>query len=531
VIHRGPYPDIEVPDLPLADLVLRKARELGSKPAFIDEASGRILTFSELAESIARVSSGLVRRGFAKGDVLAICTPNALEFPIVFHAVARAGGIVTPVNPLSTAEEIRKQLVDSGARFVLASAHLADKVREASAGTRVEEIFVAVANGETGATGATGDPCDLTPFSALFDRSGDARMPPIDPREDVVALPYSSGTTGLPKGVMLTHRNLVANVLQLDVGHMRADDVLICVLPMFHIYGMSAIVNQGLRLGCTTVVMPRCDVTQLVEALARHRVTFAHLVPPILLEIAKNPLLARVDLEHVRVMFSGAAPLSSELSGAVAQRVGCEVVQGYGMTEASPATHMTPARPHAAKHGSVGTCLANTECRIVDPESGRDLPAGEPGELWVRGPQVMKGYLNNPEATRATVDDEGWLHTGDIARVDADGHFFIVDRVKELIKYKGWQIAPAELEAILLTHPSVADAAVIGVPDDEAGELPKVFVVRRGEVSAEEILAFVAARVAPYKKVRALEFIDKIPKSPSGKILRRLLAARRPAGE
>ena len=511
LIQRGPYPSLAIPQVALAEFVLDRPRRLGSKPAFVDVESGRIVTHAGFVESVERASSGFVRRGLMKGDVVALAAANSVDCPIVFHSIVRAGGIITPVPPLASGDDITKQLKDSGARFVVASAELAPKVATTATGTSVEEIF-------------TIEPTsDFLPFASLLADSGSLRMPAIDPRIDVAALPYSSGTTGLSKGVMLTHRNLVANVLQLDIGHMRADDTLVCLLPLSHIYGITAIQNMALALGATTVVMGRFDLARLVDVLVRHRVTYAPLVPPILLEITKNACFEGIDLRHVRVMFSGAAPLSAEVSKAVTQRVGCAVLQGYGMTESSPATHMTPMPPHAAKHGSVGWPLSDTEMRIVDTATERDVDSGADGEILVRGPQVMKGYLNNPAATRATVDDDGWLHTGDIGRVDADGHLFVVDRVKELIKYKGWQVAPAELEALLVTHPAIRDAAVVGVRDDECGEVPKAFVVCRQPITAEEVLAFVAERVAPYKKLRMVSFVERIPKSASGKILRRVL--------
>lgn len=516
MIQRGPFPSLDIPDTSLADFVLRRARTLGSKPAFVDAVSGASITYAGVLESVVRASSGFVRRGLVHGDVVATMMPNSIECPVVFHAVGRAGASVAPLNPLLTADEARKLLVECGARRLVAGAGCMAKARQAAHATRVEEI---VSCGDVTASGRE----DSVPFAALLADSGSARMPPIDPISDVAALPFSSGTTGLSKGVMLTHRNLIANVMQLDVGHLRTDDVLVCVLPLSHIYGITAIQNIALALGATTMLMPRFDLDQLVDVLVRRRATYVPLVPPVLLELVKNPHFAALELPDVRILFSGAAPLSAEVSHALARRFGCEVVQGYGMTEASPATHMTPPGPHASRHGSVGWPLADTEVRLVSTDHGGDVEEGEPGEVLVRGPQVMKGYWNRPEATRATVDVEGWLHTGDIGRMDRDGHLFVVDRVKELIKYKAWQIAPAELEALLLTHPMVCDAAVVGVRDEEAGEVPKAFVVVRAGACAEEIVAFVAERVAPYKKVRAIEIVERIPKSPAGKILRRLL--------
>jgi acyl-CoA synthetase (AMP-forming)/AMP-acid ligase II len=343
----------------------------------------------------------------------------------------------------------------------------------------------------------------------------------IDPANDVVVLPYSSGTTGLPKGVMLTHRNLLANLVQIDAMEDQDLQALVGVLPFFHIYGMMIVLNFGLRRGATCVTLPRFDLELFLRVLQDWPITLAHIVPPIAVALAKHPVVDNYDLSGVRWLFSGAAPLGPQLTEAVETRLNVRVRQGYGMTEASPATHYT--QPGADRPGKIGPLMPCTEGRIVDPETGADLPAGLPGEIWVRGPQVMKGYLNNPEATARTVDSEGWLRTGDIGVVDEDGYLEIVDRLKELIKVNGFQVAPAELEALLLKHPSIADAAVIPVKDDVAGEVPKAVVVLRAPLSAEEVMAFVEAHVAHYKRVRHVAFVDIIPKSPSGKILRRVL--------
>ena len=376
-----------------------------------------------------------------------------------------------------------------------------------------------------------------TPFNALLEADGPMPVVEIDPRHDLAALPYSSGTTGLPKGVMLTHRNLVANLCQIEpLDIMRGDDTALCVLPLFHIYGLVVIMNLSLRVGATVVMMPRFDFAEYLDNLERRRVTVAHVVPPIVLALAKQPAVEGRDLSSLRLLFSGAAPLGAELTRACSERLGCAVRQGYGMTESSPAAHITPAEIADAKPGSVGVCVPSTESKIVDVETGEQLGAGAEGEICVRGPQVMKGYLNRPEETAQTIDADGWLHTGDIGYADEDGHFFIVDRAKELIKYKGFQVAPAELEALLLTHPAIADAAVVPVEDEEAGEIPKAFVVLKpgSTLSTDdapgELMSFVAARVAPHKKIRRVELIDQIPKSPSGKILRRVLVQREREG-
>jgi acyl-CoA synthetase (AMP-forming)/AMP-acid ligase II len=301
------------------------------------------------------------------------------------------------------------------------------------------------------------------------------------------------------------------------------NDTLIGVLPLFHIYGLVVVLNLGLYQGATIVTVPRFELEPFLQLLQDHEVTLAHLVPPIVLALSKNPLVDNYKLPKLKTIFCGAAPLDENLTRACMERLDCDVRQGYGMTETSPVTHSSPADPSQVKFGSVGVPAPNTECKVVDLATGELLGSNKEGEICVRGPQVMKGYLNRPEATAATIDPEGWLHTGDIGYADADGHFFIVDRAKELIKYKGFQVPPAELEALLLTHPSVADAAVIPIPDDEAGEIPKAFVVLKKAATAEELMDFVAERVAPHKKIRLLEFIDKIPKSASGKILRRVL--------
>ena len=512
---RSEFPDVEIPDAHLTDFVLARAGELGEKPALVDATSGRTITYAQLAGSVRAVAAGLADRGFAKGDTLAHFAPNLPEYAVAFHAVATLGGVNTTANPLLTADELAAQLRDCAARLLVTVPPLLEKATAAAERSGVEEIFV-----YGGADGAT-------PFTSLEDAGGEPPDVAIDPADDLVALPYSSGTTGLPKGVMLTHRNLVANIRQTVAGLRTTEhDRVIAVMPFFHIYGLVVILNTSLHRGATIVTMPRFDLPEFLRVVQDHRITRAYVVPPIVLALAKHPLVDEFDLSSVEFMLSGAAPLSAELETACGNRLGCRMQQGYGMTEASPVTHMVPDELAGQMPGSIGLPAPNTECRLVDVATGEDVPAGEPGELWIRGPQVMKGYLGNPDATARTIDADGWLRTGDVARVDEDGVFVIVDRVKELIKYKGYQIAPAELEALLVTHPAIADAAVIPLPDEAAGEVPKAFIVASGSITPEEVTAFVAERVAPYKKVRAVELVDEIPKSPSGKILRRLLIDR-----
>jgi acyl-CoA synthetase (AMP-forming)/AMP-acid ligase II len=516
-------PQVSIPDVSITDYVLRHAARLGDKPALIDGPTGRTITYGGLAESVRRAAAGLHRIGFRKGDVFAIYSPNLPEYAVIFLAVASVGGVNTTVNPLYTADELAKQLQDSRARFLVTVAPFLDKAQEAARKSGVEAVYVFGA-----AEGAR-------PFAELLQGGGDPPKVALDPGKDLVVLPYSSGTTGLPKGVMLTHRNLVANLCQCE-GMQNFEafserDVVIAVLPFFHIYGMVVIMMLGLAGGGTIVSMPRFDLAEFLGLVQKHKVTILPLVPPIVLGLVKHPMVAQFDLSSVRLVFSGAAPLGEEMARELSRKLGCPVVQGYGMTEASPVTHLSPTRNAPMKPGSVGLIVPNTEVKIADVVTGADVTPGTEGELWIRGPQIMRGYLNQPEETAACLDRDGWYHTGDVGLVDPEGYFYIVDRTKELIKYKGLQVAPAELEALLITHPAVLDVAVVRHPDEEAGEVPKAYIVLKGDPAAkatpaEEIMAWVAGRVAPHKRVRKIEFIEQIPKSASGKILRRLLIDR-----
>jgi acyl-CoA synthetase (AMP-forming)/AMP-acid ligase II len=511
----SPHPDVTIPDLPLHEFVLAGAMDRAEVPALIDGPSGRTLTFGQLAGGVRRVAAGLAARGFAKGDVFAIFSPNLPEYALAFYGVSAAGGVNTTVSPLYTADELARQLADAGARFLLTVPPFLDKALDAAGRSGVEEVFV------------LGEAEGATPFAELLTAGDTPPRVEIDPATDLVALPYSSGTTGLPKGVMLTHRNLVANLCQGEPALLADEgERLIAVLPFFHIYGLVVLMAAALSRGSTLVTMPRFDLEQFLSLLQDQRITRAYLAPPIVLALAKHPLVDKYDLSALESIISGAAPLSAGLERACAERLGCEVMQGWGLTETSPVVTSNYNTPRGPQPGSVGVPLPNTEMRVVDPATGADVSRGETGELLVRGPQVMQGYLNAPDATAAMLDPDGWLHTGDLGKVDEHGYVYIVDRVKELIKYKGLQVAPAELEAVLISHPQVSDAAVVPYPDEEAGEVPKAFVVARDPVDPEELKAFVAERVAPHKKIRRVEFVDEIPKAASGKILRRVLMER-----
>jgi len=513
MIFSSPHPAVMIPDTSLTDFVLKRAPDLGGKPAIIDGPSGRTISYAQLTETIYRLAAGLASHGLSKGDVLAIYSTNSPEYALAFHAVAKLGGVATMVPPLFTDDELRTQLRNADAKYLLTIPQLLDSAR-AAAHAGIREIFV-IGYAERAVS-----------FASLLDTNGSIPAVKINPREDLAALPYSSGTTGFPKGVMLTHHNLVSMLCQLSaVDALTESDTMICIVPMYHLYGLQVVVNLALSEGATVVTLPRFDLNQFLTTLERYSVTVAPLVPPIVLALSRAREVDNYDLSKLRLIHCGAASLPHNIAQACEQRLGCDIRYGYGLTEVSPLSHAS-LPPRTDKPGSVGYCLPNTQCRILDYTTGVELGPNQEGEIWLRGPQVMKGYLGNPKATMNMITGEGWLRTGDIGYADEEGRLYVVDRLKELIKYKGRQVAPAELEAVLLSHPAIADAGVIPSPDDEAGELPKAFVVLKGEVTAQEIMEFVAARVAPHKRIRRVEFVNEIPKSPSGKILRRILVER-----
>ncbi|MEW1643534.1 MULTISPECIES: 4-coumarate--CoA ligase family protein [unclassified Streptomyces] len=521
-MFRSEYADVPAVELPIHDAVLARVAEFGDEPALVDGTDGTTLTYGQLDAFHRRIAAGLADAGVRKGDVLALHSPNTVAFPLAFYAATRAGASVTTVHPLATPEEFAKQLRDSEARWIVTlSPLLAAARRAAELAGGVEEIFV----------------CDSAPgHRSLADMLGSTAPEPVvdlDPVTDVAALPYSSGTTGTPKGVMLTHCQIATNLAQLEPAVPTGPgDRILAVLPFFHIYGLTALMNAPLRQGAAVVVLPRFELETFLAAIQNHRITGLYVAPPIVLALAKHPAVAQYDLSSLKYIISAAAPLDAHLAAACSQRLGLPPVgQAYGMTELSPGTHVVPVRDMpSAPPGTVGRLIAGTEMRVVsldDPD--KDLGIGEAGELLIRGPQVMKGYLGRPDETAAMIDPDGWLHTGDVGHVDGDGWLFVVDRVKELIKYKGFQVAPAELEALLLTHPGIADAAVVGEYDDDHNEIPHAYVVRQQtapDLSRNEVLTYVAERVAPYKRVRVVTFIDTVPRAASGKILRRELRGR-----
>ena len=520
---KSPFPDVEIPNLSVYDFLFGNTDPADlDKTAFVEGSSGAVTTYASLIAQINGVAGALAARGLAVGDVVGLHSPNVPAFGSVFHGILRAGGVATTINALYTAEDIAKQLTDSKAKFLFTVSPLLPQAKAAAdlVGIPAENVFVL--------DGAEG-------HLSLRDLLGEGAAAPevsFDPATQLAVLPYSSGTTGRPKGVMLTHRNLVANVCQIipRMG-IETDDKILAVLPFFHIYGMTVLLNAALYRRASLITMPKFDLVEFLRIVAEQKSTYIFVAPPVAVALAKHPLVDQYDLSSVHTIFSGAAPLDAALGKAVADRLNCHVRQGYGMSEMSPVSHAIPFDRDDIALDTCGPTIANMECKLVDPGTGEEVaypPLGsdgvsEPGELWCKGPNIMLGYLGNDQATKDTLDDDGYLHTGDIATVDGDGVVKIVDRLKELIKYKGYQVPPAELEALLLTHPQIADAAVIGVLDAEGEEVPKAFVVLQdgAELTEDDVISFVAERVSPHKKVRQVSFISTVPKSAAGKILRK----------
>ncbi|CAN6277733.1 unnamed protein product [Urochloa humidicola] len=530
VIFRSKLPDIEINNnQTLHAYCFGKMGEVSARPCLIDGQTGASYTYEEVESLSRRAASGLRAMGIGKGDVVMNLLRNCPEFAFSFLGAAMLGAATTTANPFYTPHEIHRQAEAAGAKVIVTEACAVEKVRGFAAERGIPVVTV------------DGRFEGCVEFAEVIGKEEiEADAADVHP-DDVVALPYSSGTTGLPKGVMLTHRSLITSVAQQVDGenpnlYFSKDDVLLCLLPLFHIYSLNSVLLAGLRAGSAIVIMRKFDLGALVELVRKHGITIAPFVPPIVVEIAKSPRVTADDLASIRMVMSGAAPMGKDLQDAFMAKIPNAVLgQGYGMTEAGPVLAMCLAfakEPFQVKSGSCGTVVRNAELKIVDPDTGASLGRNQPGEICIRGEQIMKGYLNDPESTKNTIDKDGWLHTGDIGYVDDDDEIFIVDRLKEIIKYKGFQVPPAELEALLITHPEIKDAAVVSMKDDLAGEIPVAFIVRTegSELTEDEIKQFVAKEVVFYKKIHKVFFTDSIPKNPSGKILRKDLRARLAAG-
>ncbi|XP_008781908.1 4-coumarate--CoA ligase 2-like [Phoenix dactylifera] len=530
IIFRSKLPDIEIRnDQPLHTYCFEYLADFADRPCIIDGATGEVHTYADVHLAALRVAAGLHRFGVGQGQVIMILLRNSPEFVLAFLGASFRGAVSTTANPFYTPAEIHKQAAASGARLIVTESAHVDKVR-----TFAEERGITIVCVDV-------PPEGCHHFSELL-QSNESDLPNVEINpDDVVALPYSSGTTGLPKGVMLTHRGLITSVAQQVDGdnpnlYYHKEDVVLCVLPLFHIYSLNSVLLCALRAGAAILIMRKFEVVAMLELAQRFRVTILPFVPPIVVEIAKNPVVDSYDVSSIRTVMSGAAPMGKDLEDRLRAKIpNAKLGQGYGMTEAGPVLSMNLAfakEPSETKSGACGTVVRNAELKIVDPETGASLGRNQPGEICIRGAQIMKGYLNDPEATKNTIDKEGWLHTGDIGYVDDDDEIFIVDRLKEIIKYKGFQVAPAELEALLIAHPNIADAAVVPMKNELAGEVPVAFVVPKDgfKITEDEIKQYISKQVVFYKRINRVFFIEAIPKAPSGKILRKDLRAKLAAG-
>jgi long-chain acyl-CoA synthetase len=513
----------------LPDLVLDSCRRNAGKTAVVDSSCGRRMSYGEYGEAVESVARGLIRAGVQPRDVVAIFLFNSWEYCVSFHAIELAGAIPTLLNPTYREREVRYQLENSGAAILITDRQNIEGINLAEL-PNLRHVYTT----RQQASGAE-------PFANLL-HAGPASIPKPDrsSNQTLAALPYSSGTTGLPKGVMLSHFNLIANVCQLvgpGSAALSSADTILCCLPLYHIYGLNVVLNPTMILGGTLVLMPRFHPQQLANLLVEENITQMPLVPP-----AMNALCLAAEAgqfprdHHVGWIMSGAAPLAPDLARRFTALTNIRVCQGYGMTEASPVTHVGFIDPELYRPDSIGHPVAETDCRILSqtdidpndtPDDMTEAPSGLPGELVMRGPQFMLGYWKEPQATAAVLRD-GWYWSGDIATRDRDGFYRIVDRAKEMIKYKGFPVAPAEVEAVLLEHPAVKECGVVGRCDAQAGEIPVAFIALRDGFSdtaqlKDELCGFVADRLTHYKQPREIRFVEVVPKTPSGKILRREL--------
>jgi long-chain acyl-CoA synthetase len=507
---------IDYPKIPLYQFLSDTAERYPDNPAFF--SGNECITYSELDDQTSRLAAALAGFGLKRGGRGIVFLPNGIEYVIGYYGILKAGGSVAPVNPTYKKDELLHVVTDSEAVVVICNRETLPVVQEIREETGLREIIL---------TDNVDIPRTIS-LKNIFDEYP-PKMPEIviDPGEDVAAIEYTGGTTGFPKGAMLTHYNLVANAIQ-NATYLSwtENDVIVGLLPFYHSWGACTCVNSPIYVGARVVTMPRYDAETLLETIEKDKVTLLHGAASLYTMLINSPSIGKYDLSSLRYVKAGAMPIPPEIKEKWENETGVKMILAYGLSEASPETHTSP--PNRIKPGTIGIPIMNTDARIMDEETGlEELPPGEIGELVLKGPQVMKGYLNRPEENTVTLRD-GWLHTGDLAKMDEEGYFYIVDRKKEIIKYKGYTIAPAEVEATLYEHPAVRECAVVGVPDDLAGELPKAYVVPKegSDCSGDELIEFCKERLSPYKRIRLVEFIDEIPKTQVGKILRRILRDR-----
>lgn len=539
---RDVSPDITIPDnKSVYDLFEEAASRFGGNTAviFLDSR----YSFRELLGYVERMSAALRRLGVGKGDRVAIYLPNSIQFIIAYYATLRLGAVVTPMNPLYSPREIEYQVNKTEAKVIFALDILYNNVHQVIDNTGIRHAVVCnIADFLPGFKRTLGKVLKKIPtaplprddriinFMDLLKGDWEAHAKAaVNPREDLLSLQFTGGTTGLPKGVMLTHYNIVANIYQMHefIKQYLEDgrETFVALLPFYHIYGQSVILGAGLTKGNTLLVFPRLELEQFIKALARYKATIFPGVPTLFNAMAKHPLTRQVDLSSLKLVISGADTLPVEVAREFERVVGKRIVEGYGLTETSPVTHINP--PENTRYGSFGVPVSNTYAAVINPENLDFLPVGEAGELVVSGPQVMLGYMDAEENERVFLERGGrrWFRTGDMARVDEDGYFYFVDRIKDLIKHKGFSVFPAEVEAILYEHPAVKEAAVVGVPDERYGQRIVAAVVlkpeKKGEVTADELSKYCGERLAEYKRPSEFIFLDELPKTPVGKVLRR----------
>lgn len=532
---------IDYPRVPLSSLLEETAREFPDRDAII--FLGKKISYRELNRLVNKFATALYNMGIRKGDVVALYLPNMPQFVIAYYGALKIGAIVTGISPLFIERELEFQLSDSEAKAIVLLDALFPRFEKVWKKTKVEFVVVArLAEYMPSIKAFLGILLKKIPTAKISHRENvyffkevvekASEQPPkidINPEEDLAALQYTGGTTGLPKGAMLTHFNLVSNAISCSawLRAKRGEDVSLSVLPLFHIYGMTVAMNFTIYAGGTIVLLPRFDVREVLKSIEKYKVTLFPGVPTIYALIVNHPEAKKYNLKSIKFCISGAAPLPLEVQKKFMEMTGAVLVEGYGLTEASPVTHCNPLDPtmKTVKIGSIGIPWPDTDAKIVDVETGkREMVVGEVGELIIKGPQIMKGYWKRIEETREVLRD-GWLYTGDLGKMDEDGYFYIVDRKKDLIKYKGYSVYPRELEDILYQHPAVKLAAVIGKPDPVSGEIPKAFIVLKEGATAteEEIMKFVNERVAQYKAVREVEIRKELPLTMVGKVLKKVL--------
>ncbi|PTQ56365.1 MAG: Long-chain-fatty-acid--CoA ligase [Candidatus Carbobacillus altaicus] len=518
--------EFSFPNITLPEMFFQTAKRFPQKTAI--SFYHLSFTYEQVMEMINRTAAGLSELGVKKGDRVALMMPNAPHYVVAYYAVLSLGAIVVQLNPMYTSYELRHLLADSGATVIVVYEPLFDRVEEIWEET---VLRYAILLNFPGPVQKADDRRFLTVERVMA--MGKVAPPAVelDPAEDVAVIQYTGGTTGLPKGAMLTHRNLVANVYQslenFREGVAEGEEKVLVALPLFHVYGMTVGMNLGMSIGANLVLLPRFEVTEVLEAIKKHRPSMFPGAPTMYIAINSHPKVHEYGLDSIRICNSGSAPLPVEVLMSFEEKTGGMILEGYGLSETSPVTHTNPYHGKR-KAGSIGKVVAGTEAKIVDLATGtKELSNGESGELIVRGPQVMKGYWNNPEETAQTLRD-GWLFTGDIAMRDEDGYYYIVDRKKDMIIASGFNIYPREVEEVLYAHPGILEAAVIGVPHPYRGETVKAFVVKKpGEaLSEEEVIKFSRERLAAYKVPTEVEFLPELPKTMVGKVLRRALRNR-----